>query len=161
LKAEKLLDEKEKLIRLLDAAGKNNTLTAVAAIQRSEENRIDKPVTSSGSAARLVAKRWKNGTPPPGRFLHGPPSRQAPVRDLAQQWTLYANLQFDFLDGDTGPADIRITFEKPGAWSYLGTDARHVPQNQPTMSLQAITQEPNEAAVSALILRQFGHVLAM
>src|SRR5262249_21638313 len=116
---------------------------------------------SSGSAASLVAKRWKNGTRLRVRFLDGPPALQARVRDLAQQRTLYANLQFDFLDGDTGPADTRINLEKPAASSYLGTDARHVPQNQPTMSLQAITQEPNEAAVSALIVRQFGQVLAM
>jgi hypothetical protein len=159
--AEKLAREKQDLLDRLDAAAKNANLKTVAQIQKSSEEKVGTTGPPDESAAVVEAKRWPNGTRLRLRFLDGPPDVQRRVRELAQQWTLYANIRFDFLDAGADPADVRITFKEPGAWSYMGTDAKEVRAPGPTMSLQAITQESSESIVSTLVLRQFGHLLGM
>lgn len=49
-------------------------------------------------------------------------------------WTQYANIKFDF--NQSPQADIRISFNPAdGAWSYIGTDCKSIPSDQPTMNL--------------------------
>lgn len=81
-----------------------------------------------------IGKLWMNGTTLRVRFMGGTAAEQATAREQAAWWTQHANLHFDF--NNAPDAEIRISFDQnDGAWSYVGTDNRGIPKNQPTMNL--------------------------
>jgi hypothetical protein len=104
-----------------------------------ELNRPQRMVmTRSGRSRAIIEfrKRWINGSTLHVRFMGGSPAQQAEVKEQAQWWTEQgkANLRFDF--NNAQDAEIRIAFDSnDGAWSYVGTDCRSIPVNQPTMNL--------------------------
>ncbi|HEU4650911.1 MAG TPA: pre-peptidase C-terminal domain-containing protein [Croceibacterium sp.] len=91
----------------------------------------------SGANTRAIipiGKLWMNGTTLRVRFIGGTSSQQAKAREQAQWWSAVANLKFDF--NNAPDAELRIAFDPDdGAWSYIGTDNRGIPFNQPTMNL--------------------------
>jgi hypothetical protein len=81
-----------------------------------------------------LGKTWMNGSTLHVRFIGGTAAQHAVVREQAGWWTAVANLAIVF--DDTPDADIRIAFDaNDGAWSYVGTDCRDIPQDEPTMNL--------------------------
>ncbi len=81
-----------------------------------------------------IGKTWMNGSTLHVRFMGGSAAQQAKAREQAGWWTAVANLEIVF--DDAPDADIRIAFDPgDGAWSYIGTDARDIPRNEPTMNL--------------------------
>ena len=79
-------------------------------------------------------KMWINGSTLRVRFIGGTASQHALVKDQAAWWTQHANLHFDF--NNALDAEIRIAFDpSDGAWSYIGTDCKKIPQGEPTMNL--------------------------
>jgi hypothetical protein len=81
-----------------------------------------------------IGKLWMNGTTLRVRFLGGTAAQQATAREQALWWTQFANLKFEF--GNAPDSEIRVTFDQnDGAWSYVGTDNRGIPTDQPTMNL--------------------------
>jgi hypothetical protein len=81
-----------------------------------------------------IGKSWMNGSTLRVRFMGGTPAEQATARDQAAWWTNVANLKIVF---DNAPdAEFRVAFDPgDGAWSYVGTDCRGIPLNEPTMNL--------------------------
>ncbi len=97
-------------------------------------------------------KRWINGSTLTVRFIGGTPEQQAQVMQEAALWTEHANLNFDF--NDAPDADIRISFDPTdGAWSYVGTDARGIPQSQATMNLGFMD--------GGTSIHEFGHAIGL
>lgn len=85
-------------------------------------------------AVIFFRKLWVNGSTLRVKFMGGTSAQQAKAKEQAGWWTEHANLQFDF--GNDPQAEIRIAFDpSDGAWSYLGTDCRDIPFDQPTMNL--------------------------
>lgn len=81
-----------------------------------------------------IGKTWMNGSTLHVRFMGGTAAQRAKVQEQAAWWTAVANLTIVF-DYATN-ADIRISFDpNDGAWSYIGTDARDIPQNEATFNL--------------------------
>jgi hypothetical protein len=81
-----------------------------------------------------IGKTWMNGSTLRVRFMGGTPTEQNIARQQAEWWAQVANLKFDF--NDALNAEIRIAFDRnDGAWSYVGTDCRGIPLNEPTMNL--------------------------
>lgn len=81
-----------------------------------------------------IGKTWINGSTLRVKFFDGDSARQDIVREQAGWWTQHANLKFDF--NNDNDAEIRIRFdETDGAWSYIGTDCKSIPFDQPTMNL--------------------------
>lgn len=81
-----------------------------------------------------IGKTWMNGSTLHVRFMGGTAAQRRIAQEQAGWWTAVANLRFVF--DDAPDADIRIAFDpNDGAWSYIGTDARHIPRDQPTMNL--------------------------
>lgn len=79
-------------------------------------------------------KMWINGSTLRVRFMGGTAEQRALVRQQAQWWTEHANLTFAF--NNVPDAEIRIAFDPTdGAWSYVGTDCKKIPQGEPTMNL--------------------------
>ncbi|MCI0419679.1 MAG: M12 family metallopeptidase [Acidobacteria bacterium] len=108
-----------------------------------------------GSPARAVfefRKMWINGSNLRVRFIGGSAAQRALAREQARWWAEHANLTFEF--GTAPDAEIRVAFDSSdGAWSYIGTDCRGIPQNQPTMNLGF-----QDGGTSA---HEFGHAIAL
>jgi hypothetical protein len=100
----------------------------------------------------VLGKLWVNGSKLHVRFMGGTPAQQAIAKEQALWWTQHANLAFEF---DNAPnAEIRITFDSSdGAWSYIGTDARSIPINEPTMNLGFL-----DGGTAA---HEFGHAIGL
>lgn len=97
-------------------------------------------------------KMWINGSTLRVRFMGGTAAQHKSVREQAERWSEHANLTFEFTDAPD--AEIRIAFNPDdGAWSYIGTDARKIPQNQPTMNIGF--EDGGTAA------HEFGHAIGL
>jgi hypothetical protein len=140
-----------------------------AAIAAVEENGLNAPnrripgapgVDPNGpfEMALVTAKRWKPGRKLKVRFLDGVRSIQDRVKQHAKGWEEHANVKLDF--GDHDEPEIRISFQQPGSWSYLGTDALVIGSGQPTMNYGWLTQHTADDEYSRVVLHEFGHALA-
>jgi HEAT repeat protein len=109
---------------------------------------------------RVASKLWPNGSIITVGFLDGDAELRELVAKYAVEWTNYADLTFEFVE-DASEADVRITFDMTGNWSYVGTDHLAMRGDQPTMSLGLIRPGAAEQETAGAILRQFGHVLGL
>ena len=99
-----------------------------------------------------VGKLWMNGSTLRVAFLGGTAAQRAKAREEALWWTRHANLRFEF--GDAPDAEIRVSFDPAGgAWSYVGTDCRQIPLDQPTMNLGFL-----DAGTAG---HEFGHAIGL
>src|SRR5215204_480236 len=81
----------------------------------------------------VVPKMWELGRTIRIRFLEGSPKVQNKVKEMAMDWTNYANIKFQFVNDSD--ADIQIAFKQgDGSWSFIGTDADTIAPGQPTMN---------------------------
>ena len=100
----------------------------------------------------VFRKMWITGSTLQVRFLEGSASQKTVAIEQAAWWTDHANLSFEF--NDAPDAEIRIAFDQnDGAWSYIGTDATSIPQNQPTMNLGFL-----DGGTAA---HEFGHAIGL
>lgn len=92
--------------------------------------------TPDGRTRAILVRRklWPVGQRLRVRFLGGSAQQQALAQEQAAWWSESANLKFDF--GNDPRAEFRVAFDaNDGAWSYVGTDCRSIPLDQPTMNL--------------------------
>ncbi|MGQ0793256.1 MAG: M12 family metallopeptidase [Deltaproteobacteria bacterium] len=108
-----------------------------------------------GGALRAVLefrKLWVNGSTLRVRFMGGAESQRSVAKEQAGWWSQHANIKFQF--GNDLDADIRISFDSnDGAWSWVGTDCKRIPQSQATMNLGFL-----DGGTAA---HEFGHALAL
>ncbi len=115
------------------------------------------PIHPQPALAALTGKLWQPGRTLRIAFLDGDPALHERIFEYAAVWTRHANLHFDVTrDPD---AEIRISFAKPGAWSYIGVDALSIPINQPTMNFGWLTLSTDEAELERAVTHEFGHAL--
>lgn len=108
--------------------------------------------------ALVKAKLWENGQTITIKFLGGTTSLQNRVMEKAREWEQYANLKFEVIT--TGNADIRISFNQDGSsWSYIGTDAARINQNNATMNFGWFTDNTSDNEIQRTTLHEFGHAL--
>jgi hypothetical protein len=95
------------------------------------------PALALGGPAKAVIffrKLWPNGSTLRVRFLEGTSEQQGLAMLQARWWSEHAKLRF--VVSDATDAEIRVAFDPTdGAWSYIGTDCRSIPTDQPTMNL--------------------------
>lgn len=117
------------------------------------------PTTGATKAALVDASKWQQ-TNISISFLDGTEQQKALVRKFAPIWTTnLANLNFVW---DNPPnTDIRISFQHAGSWSVIGTTAKNIPKNQPTMNFGWLTPGVAEAKAMRVILHEFGHALGL
>ncbi len=118
-------------------------------------------------AAGLKTKYWPNNSTIRIKFLNGSEVAKQRVQHIASEWLNHANLNFEYVSGQVN-ADVKIAFQWNGdqvSWSMIGTDCKSVPQNQPSMNLMLFNDtnvsEINSEDFSAIILREFGHMLGL
>jgi hypothetical protein len=113
------------------------------------------PVRMIGGRIRAIAvkeKPWLNGSTLHVKFLGGTQGERATAREQAGWWMEVANIKFVF--DDAPDAAIRVAFNQDdGAWSYIGTDCREIPANEPTMNLGFL-----DGGTAA---HEFGHAIGL
>ena len=107
--------------------------------------------------AVVVSALWPHGERIKVRFLDGEDSVKRRVEAKAHEWEQFANIGFEF--GDDPAADIRISFQQEGSWSYLGLVARQIPPSDATMNYGWLTPDSDDDEVSRVVLHEFGHAL--
>jgi subtilisin family serine protease len=127
-------------------------------------------VVISGDAHSGIAslgKRWNTQRPLRVCFFGGKPNVREQVAKIANEWTDDTNIKFNFgpapLFNDCDRAqmyDVRISFDRLGNWTYVGTDAKRVSIAEPTVNLQDIDTQVMER-LRFTVLHQFGHVLGI
>lgn len=130
------------------------------------------PPDLRAEASRLaIQENWANeGPATPTRFWHaGRPlrirflTRNTPlvtrVLETANTWLHHANLIFE-LSHDPA-AEIRIGFTPGATWSYIGTDALVVPEDQTTANFGWLTRTTAVKNLRAAVLHVFGHILGL
>jgi serralysin len=115
---------------------------------------------AQGKAAVMKQAQWQPGANITIRFLAGSPALQGRVRTVANEWTKYANLTFEFVRNP--PSDIRIAFiEGKGSWSRLGTLCRAIAEPEPTMNFGWLTDASQDYEVRRTVLHEFGHAIGL
>lgn len=108
-----------------------------------------------GNAPRAIAiahRQWPNGSKIAITFKGGNSTQQGMVREIAPEWTEYANLKFEFTNSPSAP--IRVSFDaNDGAWSYIGTENLEIPVNAATLNLGWQDK--------SVILHEFGHMIGL
>jgi hypothetical protein len=93
-----------------------------------------------------------NGSTLHVRFMGGTPAQQAVAKEQAAWWTQVANLKVVF--NNASNAEIRIAFDSnDGAWSWIGTECRDIPLDEPTMNLGFL-----DGGTAA---HEFGHAIGL
>lgn len=101
---------------------------------------------------------WENGKVLRVKFLDGNSFLKNKVKKYSMMWSNYANIGFRFVE--TGNAEIRISFQRgQGSWSYIGTDALNIPQNEATMNFGWFGSNTPDIEFQRTILHEFGHAL--
>ena len=126
-------------------------------------NPTDEP-TTRGVADEI--KLWNQKVGIPIKFINNPANTDMieKIKGIATEWENYAGIKFNFVDKNENAA-VRIAFDWEGndylTWSYTGTDARSVKnQNQPTAVFGGL-QYQDEEQFKGDVLRVFGQILGL
>lgn len=135
------------------------------------------PVPGTASAGStlyyiiVLANRWPNGSTIKVCFYGGGDELRKKIVAAAQPWFDEGNIRMDAgtpvprtcVDHDA--SNIRIGFDEPGYWSYIGTDGVAtdlVSKNLSSLNLHGYdTAPPNELEFSGIVLHEFGHALGL
>lgn len=129
------------------------------------------PRHEDGTAPLAAAGReylWGVGEPIRIAFMLSSPKLADAVETVklvAEQWTVYANVDFDWVPVDHA-SDVRIMItDSPdpsgrAGYSALGNRARDVPQSEPTMCF-FLKRKPGSRISKGTILHEFGHMLGL
>jgi hypothetical protein len=137
-----------------------------AALRERPDNRLIVPLGGPMGVPRDLGRprmaivteaMWEAGSELAVRFVDGDADVQRRVEEVAHAWEEHANIRFAF--GDAPDATIRISFAQEGSWSYLGTVAREIPRNEPTMNYGWLTADSDDQEVRRVVLHEFGHAL--
>ena len=120
-------------------------------------SRIDPRSTSREELALAKYKLWQPGQTIRISFLDGDEATHKRVEEVASQWLDYANLEFEF--GNFPDADVRITFQDKGYWSYIGTDVLKIANPKPTMCFEGFNSQTDPTEFQRVVLHEFGHTL--
>lgn len=124
-------------------------------IQQEAESRTETP-----DRYRPGTYYWPVGSTIRVGFVAGQKAIQDKVFAIAKEWSKYANVTF--VKAEPNDADVRVSFDNTGEWSYLGTQSLSIPKGQPTANLGPPTVDfTNELESRQLTLHAFGHVLGL
>ncbi|MDG3007619.1 hypothetical protein [Paludisphaera mucosa] len=144
---------------------------------RERREAFSQPAQGGGAAPGFVvrfSKRWTPGQTITVAFRGGSEARRREIADVVSEWTRYANLKFDFgLNPATGKyrtwqptdatyaADIRVSFDRRGYYSLVGTDGIDDVITHPgeeSLNLERFDVNP-PADWKGVALHEFGHAI--
>ncbi|HEY1631258.1 MAG TPA: M12 family metallopeptidase [Rhizomicrobium sp.] len=108
--------------------------------------------------AVVTTKYWHtNGVKLGVKFLEETPADLgAKIIDNMNAWAKTANVTFTPSQDN---AQVRISREGDGYWSYVGTDILSIPDGQPTMNLQGFTMDQPDSEFHRVVRHETGHTL--
>jgi hypothetical protein len=117
-------------------------------------------------------KLWPAGSTLRACFFDGDDRLRDFFVQTSKVWTTATSLIIDFGTApnyracNSGePKDIRISFRRPGSWSYVGTDSLRYDLNGPSLNVdypqRSAWENLDKKELSHLILHELGHGLAM
>ena len=108
--------------------------------------------------AVLTTKFWgTKGVKLTVGFLDNPPAAlKSKILSHMNAWNKTTNVQFVLSNTDP---QVRIARAADGYWSYLGTDIRSIPKNEPTMNLEAFTMNTPDSEFHRVVRHETGHTL--
>jgi serralysin len=110
--------------------------------------------------AGLIKCMWPKGTKSLRvYFLDGDSRVRDTVKRVASEWTPYSGIAFNF--GNDPNAEIRITFTKPGSWSYIGACQWDLSTSDATMNFGWLTPDTSDEEYHRVVLHEFGHALGL
>ncbi|WP_119790755.1 M12 family metallopeptidase [Flavobacterium anhuiense] len=105
-------------------------------------------------------KLWKPNQILKIYFFGGQDNRTKRVLDYASIWSKHCSIQFQATNS-IEEAQLRIAFQAPSSWSYIGTDALGVPRNEPTINFGWLSDDLPERDYKQVVLHEFGHALGL
>lgn len=125
------------------------------------------------SAVSQPSKKWIPGQKIRVRFLNGSQFLQAKVRQYAEVWERFGNIDFVFVP--SGTAEIRVSFGwGAGSWSFIGKDSltnsyvksangtRFVNDDSGTsMNFGWFDENTSDEEFRHITLHEFGHALGL
>lgn len=143
----------ERIIDLLPVV-----MTAMVSVPTAEVPTMGEMSAVPGLLAVLTSKYWgSKGVDLTVGFMESTPTDlRERILSHFNAWGEFGNVRFRWTQ--TSP-QVRITREADGYWSYLGTDILSIPNNQPTMSLQAFTMRTSEKEYRRVVRHEAGHTL--
>lgn len=110
--------------------------------------------------AAQTKKLWKSNETLKVYFFGGQDARTQRVLEYASIWSKYCSIKF-LATTKIEEAKIRVAFQAPSSWSYIGTDALGVPRNEPTINFGWLDDHLPEQDYKQVVLHEFGHVLGL
>ncbi|MDP4265212.1 MAG: M12 family metallopeptidase [Bacteroidota bacterium] len=147
------------LRRSLPAIALLLSLISRAQVQPCIDVRTARKNNGAGQGVYDFNNKWTPGTTLQVSFINGTDWQKSEVKQYAPEWSQYANVKFQFLAQGTG--DIRVSFDKPGSYSFIGVDAKNRLTTEETMNLGWINTSRTEAQLKSVILHEFGHTLGL
>lgn len=125
-------------------------------------NLVSDGIITPGRASIYIARYWGNkGVNLTVSFMS---QASAALKDkillYMNKWNKWGNIAFKLASGNS-TGDVRISLGTGGYWSYLGTDVRQIPKNQPTMNLQGFSLSTSESEYDRVVTHEVGHTLGM
>lgn len=152
----------EKMQSAVKYAVKENPANGMFMGLSSTLNMMSDGIITPQRASILISRYWgKGGVKLTVSFMS---QASAALKDkillYMNKWNKWANVGFTLASGNN-PGDVRISLGGGGYWSYLGTDVRQIPKNQPTMNLQGFSLSTSEAEYDRVVTHETGHTLGM
>jgi len=110
--------------------------------------------------AAQTKKLWKPGETLKVYFFGGQDKRTQRVLEYASIWSNHCSIKFQATN-KIEEAKIRVAFQAPSSWSYVGTDALGVPRNESTINFGWLDDTLPEKDYKQVVLHEFGHVLGL
>ncbi len=137
------------------------TCTELFVARRGLEGGAGATRRSGVRGAALKALLWRKQTLVIA-FLDGDPALKQRVVEAASIWEQVCSIRFSFKMKPTRTiSDARITFNQEGSWSFVGTDATHIPQNEPTICFGWLTPDSDDEELNRVVVHEFGHLLGL
>jgi hypothetical protein len=120
-------------------------------------------VVSAARIAVLTQKWWgSKGVKLTVSFPFDSPgaATRKKILQYANLWGSKGNVNVEFVETTDSAAQVRVARTRgEGYWSYLGTDVLTIPRGQPTMTLEAFTENTPDAEYLRVVPHEFGHTL--
>jgi hypothetical protein len=116
---------------------------------------------SPQAIAVLTTKYWgPKGVKLTVGFLDNPPADlRARILSHMNAWAKAANVKFTQSRTDPDVRIARMGGADGGYWSYLGTDVKLIPKDQPTMNLEAFSMTTPESEFHRVVRHETGHTM--
>ena len=144
---------------------KNSTLATTKEIHICTELTSLKNVSSTAkqNATIYTSSKWIPGQIIRIKFLNGDNFLQEKVKQYANNWMTYANVNFQYVSANE-EADIKIGFKwngDGGSWSYLGKGCQSISQTTPSMNFGWFNANTTETEFNRTIMHEFGHSIGL